>query len=364
MNRIIFDIRIRYRIIRHFVLFVVTVMLFALVLFFQDKQKNFSEALLVTSLNSVFFFGYAYIVLFLLIPEFLLKRKIAWFLLLFLLVGTALSALKFAVSDEIFYASVAPENFQPGSMKSLRFMLINTKDMTFIVALFCVTKFSKDFIYTERQREKLEIQNRVARQRLLQSQLNPHFLFNTINNLYALSLLQPEKTAEITERIQRILHYVVEQSRHDFVQLTDEVALVENYLSLEKLRYGDRLKTEIIKKGNLSAWRIPPMVLFFLVENCIKHGSSPDTGTPWLLVSITSHPNILMLKISNSIPNNRQKIYDENNGGNGLQNLKKRLAILYPVNGYEFQIDDNEKEFITRLQLKKSTNEMGTKTYR
>src|SRR5690554_6617440 len=147
MNRIIFDIRIRYRVIRHLVLFVVTVLLFAFIVFFQGKNKSFSEALGITSLNSVFFFGYAYIVLFLLIPEFLLKRKIGWFVLLFLLIGTALSALKFAFSDEIFYASFAPESFRPGSMKSLRFMLINTKDMTFIVALFCVTKFSKDFIY-------------------------------------------------------------------------------------------------------------------------------------------------------------------------------------------------------------------------
>jgi LytS/YehU family sensor histidine kinase len=364
MNRYIFDIRLRYRAIRHFVLFVGTVLLFTLVLFFQDKSKSFTDALVVTSLNSVFFLGYAYIVLFLLIPEFLLKRKIAWFLLLFLLVGTALSALKLAVSDEIFYASVAPENFQPGSMTGLRFMLVNTKDMTFVVALFCVAKFSKDFIYTEKQREKLEIQNREARQRLLQSQLNPHFLFNTINNLYALSLLQPEKTAEITERVQRILRYIVEQSQHDFVQLTEEVALVENYLSLEKLRYGNRLKVKIIKKGDLSAWKIPPMVLFFLIENCIKHGSSPDTGTPWLFASITSHPNILMLKVANSKPNNLQKNNAESDGGNGLYNLKNRLEILYPVNGYEFQIDNNEKEFITRLQLKMNINEMGPKTYR
>jgi sensor histidine kinase YesM len=284
-----------------------TVLLFAFVLFFQEKSKGFAEALVVTSLNSVFFFGYAYIVLFLLIPEFLLKNKIIWFLLLFLLVGTALSALKFAVSDEIFYASISPENFLPGTMKGLRFMLVNTKDMTFIVALFCVAKFTKDYIYTERQRKKLEMQNREARQRLLQSQLNPHFLFNTINNLYALSLLKPGKTAEITERVQRILQYIVEQSRHDFVKLTEEVELVENFLSLEKLRYGERLKAEIVKKGDLNAWEIPPMVLFFLVENSIKHGSSIDIDAPWLFISIESQPGNLLIKAANSKPGNKRQ---------------------------------------------------------
>lgn len=345
-------------------MFIGTVSLFTLVLFFQDKNKSFPEALVVTSLNSVFFFGYAYIVLFLLIPEFLLKNKISWFLLLFLLVGTSLSALKFAVSDEIFYASVAPENFQPGSMKGLRFMLVNTKDMTFIVALFCVAKFTKDYIYTERQRKKLETQNREARQRLLQSQLNPHFLFNTINNLYALSLLQPEKTAEFTERVQLILRYIVEQSRHDFVPLTEEVALAENYLYLEKLRYGNRLKADITKKGDLSVWKIPPMVLFFLIENCIKHGSSPDMGAPWLFISIDSQSENLWIKAANSKPNNGLPFNGENSNGNGLQNLKNRLAILYPEKGYSIQIDDRKKEFIILLQLKKEFNEMGSKSYR
>jgi LytS/YehU family sensor histidine kinase len=364
MNRYIFDIRLKYRAIRHLVLFIGTVLLFTLVLFFQDKNKSFAEALVVTLINSVFFLGYAYIVLFLLIPEFLLKNKIGWFLLLFLLVGTALSALKLAVSDEIFYASIAPENFQPGSMKGLRFMLVNTKDMTFIVALFCVAKYTKDFIYTESQRKKLEIQNREARQRLLQSQLNPHFLFNTINNLYALSLLQPEKTAEITEKVQRILRYIIEQSRHDFVKLPEEVDLVENFLSLEKLRYGERLKAEIIKKGDLSTWEIPPMVLFFLIENSIKHGSSPDMEAPWLLISIESQPENLRIKASNSKPDNWRQTKVEAGIGNGLQNLKNRLAILYPKNGYSVQINDREKEFTILVQLKKEFNEMVSKSYR
>ncbi|WP_372948373.1 sensor histidine kinase [Mariniphaga sp.] len=364
MNRYIFDIRLKYRIIRHIILFIGTVLLFTFVLFYQDKSKSLSESLMVTLINSVFFFGYAYIVLFLLIPEFLLKNKIGWFMLLLLLVGTALSALKFAVSDEIFYASIAPENFQPGSMKGLRFMLVNTKDMTFIVALFCVAKFTKDYVFTESQRKKLEVQNREARQRLLQSQLNPHFLFNTINNLYALSLLQPEKTTEITEKVQQILRYIVEQSRHNFVQLTEEVDLAENYLSLEKLRYGNRLKVDFKKKGELSTWKIPPMVLFFLIENCIKHGSSPDMGAPWLFISIESHPENLWIKAANSKPNNGRIFKGERNIGNGLQNLKNRLAILYPSKGYSIQIDDREKEFSILLQLKKELNEMGSKSYR
>ena len=364
MNRLVFDIGFKYRLIRHLLLFLVTIAVFSVILFLQGSHKNFSESFIVTLINSFFFFGYAYIVLFLLIPEFLLKRKIFVFLWLFLIAGILLSTLKMAVSDEIYYSAINPENFEPGKMKGLRNILVNTKDMSFIVAFFCVAKFTKDYIYTENQREKLEIQNREARQRLLQSQLNPHFLYNTINNLYALSLLQPEKTAEITDRVQRILHYIIEKSRYNFVKLADEIALVENYISLEKLRYGDRLNVKIVLEGNTLEWKIPPMVLFFFAENCIKHGSSPDSGTPWITINIEARSENLLMTIENSKPPAVNQLNLSEGNRNGLQNLKKRLEILYPQSGYSLKIKENEKIFRIHLKLTKLQNEMGQQKYR
>lgn len=345
-------------------LFLVTVFVFSVILFLQSPPKKISESFFTTIVNSFFFFGYAYIVLFLLIPEFLLKRRIFVFLLFFLLAGISLSVLKMTVSDEIFYSSINPENFVPGKIKGLRNILINTKDMSFIVALFCVAKYTKDYVYTENQREKLEIQNREARQRLLQSQLNPHFLYNTINNLYALSLLQPEKTAEITDRVQRILHYIIEKSRHTFAKLNDEIALVENYISLEKLRYGDRLNVKIILKGDTTEWRTPPMVLFFFAENCIKHGSSPDSGSPWITIQIEARPEKLLLSFENSKPAVERHSNSSGRNGNGLQNLKKRLEILYPQNGFLLQINESEKSYCIHLKLTRLKNEMGRRKYR
>jgi len=106
------------------------------------------------------------------------------------------------------------------------------------------------------------------------------------------------------------------------------------------------------------------MVLFFLIENSIKHGSSPDMEAPWLLISIESQPENLRIKASNSKPDNWRQTKVEAGIGNGLQNLKNRLAILYPKNGYSVQINDREKEFTILVQLKKEFNEMVSKSYR
>lgn len=364
MNRLLFDIKLKYRFFRHFIFFITVVFSFAIVLYTRKDDMSFVNVLFVTFTNSLFFLGYAYISIFLLIPEFLLKNKIGWFLLLFILVGFGLSALKIVISDEIFYSAISPENFTDKKMKSLHFILTNTKDMTFIVALFCVAKYAKDYIYNENLRRKLEKQNKEAQRRLLQSQFNPHFLFNTINNLYALSLLKPETTNEITERLQIVLGYIVEQSQRDFVSLEDEFFLVENYILLEKIRYGDRLKIDLKKEGELRSWNVPPMVLFFLVENCFKHGSSPDAKEPWIGIKVKATQQSIVFFVANSKP--LDSVQKSNNGQDdkGLNNLRKRLDILYNKDGYKIEINDSIESYTIKLELTKALNEISWKTYR
>jgi LytS/YehU family sensor histidine kinase len=364
MNRLFFDTRVKFRLGRHFIFFLTMVIAFASILYVRRANATFFEVLWVTFLNSLFFLGYAYITIFLLIPELLLKKKTGWFVLLFILVGLGLSALKMVVSSEIFYTSISPELYANGGIKSLHFILINTKDMSFIVALLCVVKYAKDYLYTENLRRKLEKQNREAQRRLLQSQLNPHFLFNTINNLYALSLLEPQKANEIIERLQIVLGYIVEQSQRDFVRLEDEFYLIENYILLEKIRYGERLKIKLEKHGEFRNWRVPPMVLFFLIENCFKHGSSPDAKQPWISVLVKTTRHKAIFEVSNSKPTGLAHENEKVSTGSGLENLRKRLGILYTPGGFDMKIDETPDLFSVKLVLKTVRNEIGRKTYR
>ncbi len=364
MQKLLFHNDLCYRITRHLFFILGTLLFFSMLLYVSGTHSSYPEALRITAINSFFFLGYAYLTLFLFIPFALLRKKVARFLLLFIVAGVILSILKLLVSDEIFYASVSPEYFIEGKTGTISKLLINAKDMTFFVALLCVGKFTKDFIYTERQLQELEKQNREARQRLLQSQLNPHFLYNTINNLYALSLLDPGKTLAVTKKIQKVLAYIVEQSRYSFLDLREELDLVRNYVSLEKLRYGNRLTAKIVRKGNVEEWKVPPMVLFLMAENGIRHGSRSDTGNSWLRIVVDAKPGALVLEGTNSKPPFYNENKNEKTRGTGLRNLKKRLEILYPVNSYAIEVEETEQSFCIRLTLSKLKNGFDKTSYR
>lgn len=363
MNRLLYDNTIKFRLLRHLLFFSITVLVFTFILFFQSKG-SFTISLRETFINSLFFFGYAYITIFLLIPEFLLKEKVTRFIILFILVGFGLSALKLVVSDHIFYASISPENLSENGLMSLRFIVVNTKDMTFIVAFFCIAKYVKDYLYINILRKKLEKQSKQAQGKLLQSQFDPHFLFNTINNLYALSLLDPKKTQNVISRIKTVLKYIIDETKKEIVDLSEEIVFIENYIQLEKLRYGKRLKVDFLAEGQLSFLKIPPMVLFVLTENCFKHGSSLDAGTPWIKIKIKTEPGVIKIITENSKP--ESLIYEDSKApdGHGIKNLKKRLKLLYSKQGYTLDIDDKKQSFKVKLVLKESEFEISHKKYR
>jgi two-component system, LytTR family, sensor kinase len=364
MQKLLFNNNLSYRLTRHLLFILGIILCFSLILYYGGTQKNYGMALRVTILNSIFFLGYAYLTIFLLIPFILLKGNVGQFLALLLFTGLFLSALKFLVSGEVFYAAISPVYSSSANSGIFGKLLVNVKDMTFLVALLSVSKFTKDFVYTGRQLAELEVQNREARQQLLQSQLNPHFLYNTINNLYALSLLEPSQTLKVTKKIQKVLGYIVEQSQYNFLSLKKEVELVRNYISLEQLRYGNRLKARIIKKGNLEDWIVPPMLLFFMAENGIRHGSRADTGKPWLRILIDAQTDILFLEAINSKPQMYYNVDYEKNKGTGIQNMKKRLEILYPESSFKLEIDEDADFFCIRLGLNKLKNGLARKSYR
>lgn len=364
INRFFYDNRLLYRVFRHLMFFLVTVSVFSVIHYVQSSEILFVSSFSITMFNAIFFFGYAYITIFLLIPELLIKGRWIWFILLFSLVGIAISALKLVFSKDIYYAFIAPENIQRQGMVSLRFIFVNAKDMTFIVALFCIAKYLKDYLYIETARKKLERENREAQARLLQSQFDPHFLFNTINNLYALSLLNHEKTTEIIHRIKTVLEYIFEDSQKDLVPLDREIALTDNYIQLEKLRYGKRLNTVFSVRGDTSSVKIPPMSLFILVENCFKHGSSLDAGNPWIEIALSVEKGKLYFSSKNSKPETVIKKENTEYEKGGLQNLRKRLDLIYSGNGYSMQIVDKRHTFCVTLEIHLNKADVSNHTYR
>lgn len=351
MNKIFYSHKLAYRITRHILFFLVIVLIFTFILQAQNNQSNFSNTLFIVSLNALLFFGYAYISIFVLIPELLLNNRYFWFILLFSLIGIGLSAIKLLLSDFIFYSLISPENIEKSGIINLRFILVNTKDMSFIVALFCVAKYAKDYLHDDRLTLELKLRNKEAQNKLLQSQFDSHFLFNTINNLYAISLLEPDKTLRVISRLKSLLHYIIDESQKQFISISQEVDLLHNYIQLEKLRYGERLKIKFDRRGDFNEVKIPPMILFVLVENCFKHGSSLDAGNPWIKLELHNNGHKLLFITENSLPAGNIPHLINNKVGASLKNLRERLKILYDKN-FLLHTEENESFYKVKLEIK------------
>lgn len=358
MKRLIYDNRMRYRVSRHLIFFSLTVLLFTFISFVQgNDERDLLNKFRITFVNALFFFGYAYITIFILVPEFLLRKRFFLFVILFLIVGIGLSTIKLISSGHIFYADISPENIEKTGFVNLRYILVNTKDMSFIVALFCIIKYAKDYLYTQQQLKQLASKYKEAQNRMLQSQFNPHFLFNTMNNLYSLSLSDIEKTREVIERFRKVMSYLVEESQKQYVGLEEEINLVENFINLQSLRYGDRLSIEFSKPDNTEGYLVPSMIVFFLIENCFRHGSSIDAGNPWIKLELWINNGRININTRNSKPAGSFLSYKNGKKGSFFRNLTKRLSILFGEEGYSLRISDQPEFFEVNLELSAITGE-------
>lgn len=191
-------------------------------------------------------------------------------------------------------------------------------------------------------KEKLE-----AELKLLKSQIHPHFLFNTLNNIYALALKKSESAPEMILKLSSILDYLLYECDVPQVKLSKEIELIKNYTSLEKIRYSERLDLEFRIEGNILDKCITPLILLPFVENSFKHGAGKKREGVWIKMELRVMDDTLEFVIEN----NKAKTDKENgHGGIGLVNVKKRLDLLY--NGkYKLQTLDEDEKYFVKLEL-------------
>ena len=186
-----------------------------------------------------------------------------------------------------------------------------------------------------RQRRRQEHDNALLAQQhyhaelqLLRAQIHPHFLFNTLNNLYALTLKQSDQAPVVVERLAGLLHFVVRQGHAPLVSLRDEIALLSNYLALQQLRYDHRLALDFRTDGLVLTARIAPLLLLPLVENAFKHGAAELVGAARISVVLAQAEGWFTCVITNSTSPGPPAA--EAPAGIGLRNVRQRLQLLYP----------------------------------
>jgi sensor histidine kinase YesM len=212
--------------------------------------------------------------------------------------------------------------------------------------VFAFVKLIRDQYVVQQRSLKLEKEKAETELKALRSQLNPHFLFNTLNNIYSPSLMNSPVTSSSIAGLSEILDYVLYRCNTTYVPLSGEIKLIENYLILEKLRYDERLRVSFEHMTDKEAG-IAPLILVSLVENAFKHGAGADAGNPFIEIILQLQNDHLSFTITNSFVGE-----DIETGGNGigLSNIRRQLELIYPSR-YNLHIKRINKIYEVELEI-------------
>jgi len=297
----------------------------------------------------------AYTTIYVLIPKFLDPKKtglfIFWMLLLLVSVFALYQAIRMFYFDVVYlysYSDLQRDYAVESYWKRLTYLSIYlSKFILYLIptALLLMARF-----YRNQQRFlKLNEQKKIAELSALRNQLNPHFLFNTLNNLYALALNKSEKTPEVIERLSDILDYILYRCKEKYVPVRKEIGLIENYIALEKVRYGDRVTVNFEYTVGPEA-KIAPLLLLTFVENAFKHGVSQELKQAEIKIRLTMEDTDILFSIQNTKPKNSPEPHPEDEEPLGLNNVRQQLELLYQ-NSHHLVIDDTEGHYKIQLRL-------------
>ena len=264
-----------------------------------------------------------------------LRKRPLVFIELFLL-----NALLFTTISVFIINTVAKQDFELN-------LFINLFGVLVLALVFAsAIKIARDSIIRRQQEKEAEL-------KLLKAQLNPHFLFNTLNNLYGLSVVKSSKLPGLMLKLSDLLRYSLYETREMYVSLEKEINYLENYISLEKIRLEKTTDIQFIKTGDLSSKKIAPMLFVVFVENAFKHLGVLKNKKNKVIVSIEEKNSMLTFVCINTVNDSglKKEKLEKVETGIGLQNVKKRLALLYPEK-HELNFFVKNNEYQTHLIIK------------
>jgi len=210
-------------------------------------------------------------------------------------------------------------------------------------------KIQKNNAELNQKKYETELKLKEAELKLLKAQIHPHFLFNTLNNLYGLTLEKSDEAPQLVLRLSDILDYILYRCNEKSVLLNDELINLTNYIEIEKIRYSEKLRMAIDFPKQTNKLKIAPLIILPFIENAFKHGVSNYPGVAFVKAKITLVNSTLLFRIENS----KNPIQQKNNKlskGIGLQNAQKRLELIYPQK-YILKIEDKEETYSVSLTL-------------
>ncbi len=298
-----------------------------------------------------------YIVIYFLLPKFLLTKKYVWFFLLLIITLLSAGMLHWVTAVKIEQPIFYPEADSWGAIWYPAKIIKNSTYIYPVVAIALVVKIFKQWYQFQISTQQLTQEKLAAELNFLKAQIHPHFLFNTLNNLYALTLKKSDHAPDMVLKLSDLLNYMLYDCNANHVLLYKEVDMLQNYIALEKIRYGDRLDIAFNIKGEVTGNMIAPMMILPFVENSFKHGASDEIDNAWISIDISVNEGHLTLKVDNSksdIDNNTPETSYKK--GIGMSNVKRRLELLYEGK-YDLKVIDTDVSFLIVLKLDLTTEE-------
>lgn len=230
-----------------------------------------------------------------------------------------------------YYYYTYPQFYPEGNLQPFIYMpklIVDMVNMYLIVGLYSFIYFFRSYYEQQKLTDTLQKEKIRSELELLKMQVHPHFIFNTLNNIYSFSLQQKPKTPDLIHRLSSFLDYNLYKAKDNMVPLSKEVEYIQNYIELETIRFGNKLDVSLNILSDIDKFYMSPMLLLPLVENAFKHGASKLNQDAWIRMDLSIKQDILTVKIENNCPDDVSKNGVCNNGI-GLENVRRRLEILY-----------------------------------
>ena len=285
--------------------------------------------------------------IYLLIPNFIIKKKFKKYIFYFILS----LCIFYVVRTELIYyfvnENVWPESESPQKAFSFNHIIVVFLIGIYEVAIVTTLKLMWDWIAERKRTEHLQDLQLKTELKFLKSQIQPHFFFNTLNNLYALTLEKSDSAPGIVLKLSEIMQYVIYDVKTKSVRLFDEIKHIQNYLDLERLRFDDSLIIDMEIIGDISNVNVPPLLYLTFIENCFKHGTKIDNNLKVHIKFEKTKDNFLKFNLENSY---NGQVHSNHKTGIGIENAKRRLELLFKQE-YELKNTIFKQKYMVYLKI-------------
>lgn len=308
-----------------------------------------------------------YPLLYFVLPRYILTNKyikaIFW-CAVFLVISGIINQLMIMYVNRPVLEFILPEKFLRNTKRTSEASFVMGVLSSFkgglLGAAFAVgLKLLKHWYLKEKRNLELLKEKTEAQLQLLTAQVHPHFLFNTLNNIYSQTQTESPKGSKMIMQLSDILRYVLSEGNKQAVPLDKELVMLQDYINLEKVRYGNKLDIHVSVPEETGNLQIAPLLLLPFVENCFKHGASKFLSHPWINLKMEIRGTTMIMKLMNGKDTDNNEVPVKS--GIGINNVKKRLELLYK-DKYELNITDDPDVFVVDLQLELTENKTELKT--